>query len=160
MGQGGFRLDDKISSSDNLTLQGDIYGSNLNIPTGGEVQQGGGNVLGRWSHTFSDDSDMSLQAYYDRTGLHDPITLGTVTQTLTDHLDTYDLDFQHRFHLGTRNQIVWGLGYRFTHDVVGETQNLAFLPPILNHNLYSGFVQDDFMIIKDLHLTVGTKLER
>ena len=110
MGQGGFRLDAKISQQDNLTVQGDIYGSNLNIPTGGMSQAGGGNLLGRWSHTISEDSDTSLQLYYDRTQLHDPLTGANGTHILVDHLDTYDLDFQHRFRLDERNRIVWGFG--------------------------------------------------
>ncbi len=166
MGQGGFRIDDKVSADDNLTLQGDLYASNVNIPAGlnvpvggGEVQQSGHNVLGRWTHTVLDDSDLSLQLYYDHTSLHDPITYLTNTQTLIDHLDTYDLDFQHRIRLDTHNQIVWGLGYRFTHDVVDETQNFAFLPPKLDQNLYSGFVQDEIAIARNVNLTIGTKIE-
>ena len=55
--------------------------------------------------------------------------------------------------------LVWGLGYRFTRDVVGEAQNLAFLPAHLDHNLYSGFVQDEVILGKNLTVTLGTKLE-
>ena len=50
---------------------------------------------------------------------------------LTDDLDTYDLDFQDHFHLGDRNNIVWGLGYRFTHEEDDNAPALAFLPPVL-----------------------------
>ena len=164
MGQGGFRIDDEASPQNTFTLQGDLYGSDVNITTGGEGKADGGNILGRWSHTISDESDMSLQLYYDRTHLVDPISNqfnppGAAFDILTDDLDTYDLDFQHHFGLGERNHFAWGLGYRFTHDVVGEAQNLAFLPPILDHNLFSGFVQDEIMLRKDLFFTLGTKLE-
>ncbi|MGB8354699.1 MAG: TonB-dependent receptor, partial [Chthoniobacteraceae bacterium] len=160
MWQGGFRIDDVASSENHLTLQGDLYGSDVNVAAGGNGRANGANVLGRWTHTISDDSDTTLQLYYDRTYLSDPISsqFGTA-DLLTDNLDTYDLDFQHRFSLGDRNRIVWGLGYRFTHDVVGEAQNLAFLPPVLDQNLFSGFIQDEIMIVKDLHFTIGTKLE-
>src|SRR5258708_39472424 len=120
MGQVGFRIDSEASFQNPLTLQGDLYGSDVNVPTGGKGHADGGNILGRWSHTISDDSDTSLQLYYDRTHLVDPIfnQFAPVPENLTDDLDTYDLDFQHRFHLGERNRIVWGFGYRFTHDVV------------------------------------------
>ncbi|MGH7484279.1 MAG: TonB-dependent receptor plug domain-containing protein, partial [bacterium] len=120
----------------------------------------GGNLLGRWSRTISADSDMSLQLYYDRTHLRDPISnqFGP-TSILTDDLDTYDLDFQHRFRLGGANHVVWGLGYRYTHDVVGEAPILAFLPPKLDRHLYSAFVQDEIDLRKDVRLTLGTKLE-
>jgi len=164
MGQGGFRIDDEASPQNTFTLQGDLYGSDVNIPTGGEGKASGGNILGRWSHAISDESNMSLQLYYDRTHLVDPISNqfnppGDAFSILTDDLDTYDLDFQHHFDLGERNRFAWGLGYRFTHDVVGEAQNLAFLPPTLDHNLYSGFAQDEIMMAETVFFTLGTKLE-
>ncbi len=160
MGQGGFRIDDYASGGNVLTLQGDGYGSGLNSPTGGESMASGGNILGRWSHTISEDSDMSLQLYYDRTHLADPTSnLFGTADNLTDDLDTYDLDFQHRFRLGGRNRFVWGLGYRYTHDELNQAANLAFLPSPLDQNLFSVFAQDEIMLVKDLYLTLGTKLE-
>jgi iron complex outermembrane receptor protein len=78
---------------------------------------------------------------------------------LTDDLETYDIDFQQRARVGQRQQVVWGMGYRATHDVVGNAQALAFLPPRLDQNLYSSFVQDEILLQKDLFLTLGTKLE-
>ncbi|HUB87342.1 MAG TPA: TonB-dependent receptor [Verrucomicrobiae bacterium] len=170
MGQGGFRMDAEPSLENTFTLQGDLYTGRENITTGGNAGASGGNVLGRWTHVFSDDADMQLQMYYDRTHLSDPVpayvieTLGgPVTLApagiLTDDLDTYDLDFQHHFHLGQRNNIIWGLGYRFTHEVDQNTPSLAFLPPTLDQNLFSGFVQDEIMLLDNLHFTLGTKLE-
>jgi iron complex outermembrane receptor protein len=160
MRQGGFRVDSYASPGNILTVQGDLYGSDLNVAAGGDGQASGGNVLGRWSHVISDDSNTSLQVYYDRTHLVDPITNQFATAAiLTDDLDTYDLDFQHHVRLNERNRIAWGLGYRFTHDVVDPAQNLAFLPPTLDRKLYSGFMQDEVMLTKNVLLTLGTKLE-
>ncbi len=160
MGQGGFRIDSYASPQNVLTLQGDGYGSGVNVPTGGQGMASGGNILGRWSHTISDDSDTSLQLYYDRTHLYDPISnqFGTAN-ILKDDLDTYDLDFQHRFRLGERHRFVWGVGYRFTHDELSQAANLAFLPSPLDHNLFSIFAQDEILLVKNLYLTLGTKLE-
>jgi iron complex outermembrane receptor protein len=161
MRQGGFRIDSYGSPGNVLTVQGDLYGSDLNVAAGGKGNTAGGNLLGRWSHVISADSNTSLQVYYDRTHLVDPITnpYAVSTEILTDDLETYDLDFQHHIRVGERNRIAWGFGYRFTHDVVEEAQNLAFLPPTLDHNLYSGFVQDEVILVKDLFFTLGTKLE-
>jgi iron complex outermembrane recepter protein len=161
MAQGGFRIDAVTSPENTFTLQGDGYGGNENIETGGNADVDGGNVLGRWSHTFLDDSTMSLQLYYDRTHLSDPIAalLLAPAGTLTDDLDTYDIDFQHHFQLGERNRIVWGLGYRFTHDVVQNAPSLAFFPPVFDQNLYSGFVQDEIKLHEKLFLTLGSKVE-
>ncbi len=160
MQQGGFRVDAEASPQSNFTLQGDVYGSDVNVATGGLGHASGSNVLGRWSRTFAEGSDMSLQLYYDRTHLADPISnpFGTA-KVLVDDLDTYDLDFQRRFRAGDRQSIVWGFGYRFTHDEVDEASNLAFLPARLDRNLYSTFIQDQITLRKDLALTVGTKVE-
>ena len=160
MRQGGFRIDSYASPGNVLTAQGDLYGSDLNVTAGGSGNTAGGNLLGRWSHVISADSNTNLQLYYDRTRLVDPITnqFGAA-EILTDELETYDFDFQHHIRLNERNRIAWGLGYRFTHDVVQQAQNLAFVPPTLNRNLYSGFVQDEVMLIKDVFLTLGSKLE-
>ena len=54
-----------------------------------DIAVSGGNVIGRWSHTISDNSDFKLQLYYDRTDRNIPGTFG-------ENLDTYDVDFQHR----------------------------------------------------------------
>ncbi|HWC59616.1 MAG TPA: TonB-dependent receptor [Verrucomicrobiae bacterium] len=165
MGRGGFRIDAEPSGQNKFTLQGDYYAGHEGITTGGRANVSGGNVLGRWSRTFSEDSDMSLQLYYDHTHLADPVpasVLGPFTipaGTLTDDLDTYDLDFQHHFLLASRNNIIWGLGYRFTHEVDQNAPGLAFLPPTLDHNLFSGFVQDEITLRDDLFFTLGTKVE-
>lgn len=161
MGQGGFRIDTAPSLENVFTLQGDFYSGDEEVATGGNVKVNGNNVLGRWSHTFANDSDMSLQLYYDRTHLNDPIPGNAFAAAgfLIDDLNTYDLDFQHRFHLGDRNHFVWGFGYRFTHDVVENAPALAFSPTTLDHNLFSGFVQDEITLAKELSLTLGTKVE-
>ena len=164
-GQGGFRIDAEPSLQNTLTLQGDYYAGHENITTGGRANVSGGNVLGRWTHTFANDSDMNLQLYYDRTHLSDPIAASTdpfvpVLGRLIDNLDTYDLDFQHHFHWGERNHFVWGLGYRYTHEMDQNAPNLAFLPPTLDQNLFSGFVQDEIKLLENLSFTLGTKVER
>lgn len=170
MGQGGFRIDSEAWSQTLMTLQGDFYLGDEGVETGGQSHTGGGNVLGRWTRTFSDDADMSLQMYYDRTHLSDPVPAyvldtpgGPVTLapsgTLVDDLDTYDLDYQDRFRVLDRNQFTWGLGYRFTHEVDQNAPAVALVPPTLDQNLYSGFVQDDIRIFDPLHFILGTKVE-
>lgn len=161
MGQGGFRIDAEPSVANALTLQGDFYAGDEDISTGGNAKINGNNVLGRWSHTFSEDSDISLQMYYDRTHLDLPVPANAFAPAgrLTDDLDTFDLDFQQRFRVGERNKIIWGLGYRFTHDVVSNSPALAFVPPTLDQNLFSGFVQDEIALVEKLSLTLGTKIE-
>ena len=91
--------------------------------------------------------------YYDRTHRDIP-------GTFAENLDTYDVDFQHRFLLGERENIVWGLGYRLIEDDGANTPALAFLPPRVSRRWYSGFLQGEIALVPDhLHLTVGTKIE-
>lgn len=159
--QGGFRLDAETAAQDTLTLQGDIYGHRQDIQTGGSSEVNGGNLLGRWTRVFSPESDMSLQFYFDRTHLALPVPAQAFAPagTLQDDLDTYDLDFQHRFQTAANHRWVWGLGYRFTHDVVTNAPALAFLPPVLDQELFSGFVQDEIALRENLTLTLGAKVE-
>lgn len=161
MGQGGLRLDARTSSRDSMTVSADAYGLNENVFTGGGSTANGGNVIGRWSHTVSPRSDFSVQLYYDHTAISNPEPASDFSPAgrLSDRLDTYDLDFDHRLALGIRNQLVWGLGYRFTHDVVTNSRPLAFLPAHLDHSLMSGFVQDEITLAPSVFLTLGTKLE-
>ena len=164
--RGGFRIDSQASSRDTISIHGDIYEGHEDVDTGGAGQASGGNVVGRWGHVFSDQSDLSLQTYYDRTHLLDPIPavfLGALELSpagpLQDDLTTFDTDFQHRFALGERNHIVWGLGYRFTHDVVRNSPSLGFLPTTLDQNLYSGFLQDEIVLSPDWSAIIGSKVE-
>ena len=164
--QAGFRVDAGGPPQGSLTLQGDLYGGSEGIATGGTAKVRGDNILGRWSSEFPDGSSMSLQAYYDHTYLSDPVpafTLGSrvvaLSGILTDALDTYDLDFQYHLSAGGGNRVVWGLGYRFTHDVLTNAPALAFLPPNLDQNLFSAFAQDEVLLARDLSLIFGTKVE-
>ncbi len=162
MGQGGFRMDVLTSTEETFTLQGDYYDGNQNISTGGNSQTSGGNVLGRWSRSFADDSNLSLQLYYDQTYLDDPVPadgLLAPAGTLADTLDTYDMDFQYRFHLDTWNNLVSGLGYRYTNEVDQNAPALAYEPSTLDQNLYSAFAQDEMVLEKDLSFIFGSKLE-
>jgi iron complex outermembrane recepter protein len=168
-GQGGFRIDADGSPQNQFTLQGDIFaGNNDSVPAGegtatANGTSGGGNVLGRWTHTYGDDSSMSLQLYYDRTHLAAPFQafppFAVPAGTLYDDLDTADLDFQDRFPIGTWNHIVWGLGYRFTHDDVRDAPLVAFEPNTLDQNLFNVFAQDEIKLHENVFFTIGTKLE-
>lgn len=161
MQRGGFRLDAETSAHTTLTFQGDIYGGNESLVSGGIVEVNGGNLLGRWTHSISNDREMRLQVYYDRTHLRDPIApmASAPAGILVDDLDTQDVDFQYRFAIGNSHSIVWGLNYRHTQDLVENAPGLAFFPQSLDHDLFSGFVQDEIKIHPRVSLTFGSKLE-
>lgn len=151
--QGGFRADYKASPNNTLTLQSDVYYGQPN-PDGLEhVSAQGDNVLARWTHTFSEESNFQIQAYYDH-------TWRDFNNGLKENLQTYDLDAQHSFAPGERHKIVWGLGIRLMDHQMHNLESFAFLPANKTMRLYSAFIQDEFALLKDeLFLTVGSKFE-
>ncbi len=149
----GFRMDYDAVAGDVLTLQGDVYNGDMNRVGPDNIRVTGGNLLGRWSHKFAENSDVKMQVYYDRTHRRIP---GSFTQDI----DTYDVDFQRRRPLGPAHDFIWGLGYRFVQDNVINTPANAFLPPKVGRETFSAFAQDEIALSKDrLHLTLGTKVE-
>lgn len=153
MTQGGFRMDYESDNPNKFTLQGDVYGGGQDLPGKNQTIVDGQNILGRWTHTFSEASEFSVQMYFDRTWRDIP-------QSFAEALRTYDLDFQHRFPLGQRQSVLWGAGYRLMDDNVRNTPGLTFQPPHKDMQLFSGFVQDEIVLLPDhLKLAVGTKLE-
>ena len=163
--RGGFRMDRYGTDKDVVTLQGDAYtareGQAYNVPilippfvarTTDTSNYGGGNILARWTHTISASSDFTVQFYYDRLQ-RDDVQLGY-------ELDTFDLDFQHRFALGDRQEIIWGADARFMSDNIRNSAQGTFDPGSRDDYLVSGFIQDDIEILPQrLHFIIGTKLE-
>jgi iron complex outermembrane recepter protein len=165
LAQGGFRADWRLSDRDLLTAQGGFHKVD-----GGETLTGvlpqmlsalgtyaqpigdaGGSVLARWTHTFAKGSDISLQAYFDRSdayadGGHDFATIGNI-------------DFQHHLRVGSRNDVVWGLSYRAAANRFAGNNLVTLHPLDRTDSLYSAFVQDEITLSKTLSLTVGAKFE-
>jgi iron complex outermembrane recepter protein len=153
MGQGGFRLDWDASTSNRLSLQGDWYDGRIAQAPPGHIAVSGGNFMAKWAHPISAKSDVTAQAYYDRTHRNIPGTFG-------EDLDIYDVDLQHHAVLGARHNVVWGAGYRLINDHVANTPALAFLPAHVARQWLTAFAQDEIALASDrLHVTVGTKIE-
>jgi iron complex outermembrane receptor protein len=164
-GRGGFRLDWDATKNDLVTFQGDAYkgksGDAVTVPdlsvisrlATADTEVSGCNVIGRWSHKFSETSDMKLQMYYDRTDRDFVAT--------TDEIrNTFDLDFQHQFAWGKRQTIVWGAGFRVTSDDTRRGDTAEWVPDDRTTRLSNAFVQDEITVLeKKLFITLGTKLE-
>jgi iron complex outermembrane recepter protein len=169
-GRFGFRSDLNLDrdKSNTLTVQGDCYtgasGYPYNLVTpqppyvqslDGKEQVSGENVLARLRHTYDEDSDWSLQMYFDeyhRDGF-----------VVAQEVKTFDVDFQYRFPMGERQKITCGAGFRGTHDNLPSTDDFAinFTPIQRTYNLTSQFIQDEISLIEDrLYFTLGTKLEQ
>ncbi|HEX7859744.1 MAG TPA: TonB-dependent receptor [Verrucomicrobiae bacterium] len=165
MSRGGFRLDWTPSDQNLFTLQGDLYGGDLGqsitVPLTtapyldtltDDVQTHGGNILGRWTHDFSETSELALKLYYDYQD-RDRVVYA-------EKRHTFDFDLQHRFLLGDRNDIVWGAGYNVTSDSIDNSPFVGFDPDERTTVVYSAFIQDEITLIQDrLRLTLGSKIE-
>ena len=165
MGQGGFRTDWDLHERDSLTIQGDIYKgksgqrtgvSSFSAPFSTIVEKdtdfSGMNLLGRWSRILSETSNLAFQFYYDRTLRREP--------SFQERRNTADFDFQHRFKVMGRQELTWGLGYRYTEGDTHSVPTIAISPRSRADNLFSAFVQDEIVLVEDsLRLTVGSKFE-
>ena len=162
---GGFRLDGRTDAASNVTLQGDIYagraGARYNtlslLPPYSSVEDddtrvSGGNLLGRWTHSSVTAGEWIIQAYYDRTEREDLL--------FGEDRDIYDLDLQQRVEIGTRQELVWGLGYRLTVDDFEGNFIAQLDPDSRSDSLWSGFMQDEISLLPNrLNLILGSKLE-
>ncbi|MCM8884957.1 MAG: TonB-dependent receptor [Candidatus Thiodiazotropha sp.] len=173
--QGGFRFDSLASGSDQWTFQGDFYDAEINqrvnewkdpndpanivfapfylstlIPD--EVDVSGWNLLTRWDHVFSSQSNSTLQLYYDFTK-RDGRLLGQQYKTL-------DIDYQHQLQFSKSHDLLWGLGYRYIQYDFNNTFNAEFLHDNRSVDLFSAFVQDEIILIPEsLRLILGSKFE-
>jgi len=156
-GQAGFRAD-WGGAIPSMTVQGDIYSGVSESDPAGKPTLSGMNLLGRWTRQLAAGGSFNIQSYYDHTERNDPFTFGDID-------DTFDIEFQHGFTFATNHRILWGGGYRFTHDATQtnfNTQNLlpeVFLPASLNLNWKNIFAQDEVALSPKLNLTVGAKVE-
>jgi len=165
LGRTGFRVDWDATAENLVTFQGDLYGGQehqtFNVPTftppfSTDIRDrehiSGGNLLGRWTRTFAENSNLQLQMYYDRTDRNAAI--------FKEDRNTYDVDLQHRFPVGKRNDIVWGVGYRASSDKIGNTSAVSLTPDSRTVQLFNSFVQDEITLVEDkLNFEFGSKFE-
>ncbi len=116
---GGFRSDWGLSSRDTLSVQGDfIAGSGetpveivpgyvpVQSPTNRPLRDRTGDVLAKWEHTLRGGSTTSFQVYDS--------LMDRNQQDVREFTNVVDAQFEHHIALGSRNDFVWGLDYRFS----------------------------------------------
>ncbi len=161
----GFRLDAAPSANDSLTFEGNAYdlrsGESVSVPNLNLAApqifdlvnaDKGVDLLGKWVRHISDESQWSLQGFYDH--FHNAVGL---SQELGD---TFDVEFQDRFPIGSNQDVVAGAGYRFVHGVISDNEVATWTPALDVDHLYSAFIQDEVTLVpKRLSLIPGIKLE-
>jgi iron complex outermembrane recepter protein len=161
----GFRVDGGSAAADSYTLQGDVYqgdygetltGALLAAPYATTFRNdgdfSGANLLARWNHSFA-RSKTSLQVYFDRAN-------SMASSLLDDHLNIYDIDFQHDVKISPTHNWMWGVGFRGTEDHATAGTYVSLSPDERTWKLFSTFAQDEFTLLKQrLRITLGSKFE-
>lgn len=162
----GGRFDWSVTRNDEITLVAEAYDgsvgdnilqnsvtppyqtiSNVSDKPSGEF------VLASWNRTLSDTSDFQLKIYFDHAERNQIAP--------EEELDTVDVDFQHHIAIGSRHDLVWGLGLRHTEDQTTGSETISLAPPERTQRQYSGFIQDEIRLYREkVYLTLGTKVEK
>ena len=162
----GFRADIDASPQDSVVIEGDGHRGRsgeitseivtISPPVNGLFnltdRYSGWDVLSRWNHAFR-HSETSLLVYFDRMTRDDTTTkLG---------VNTFNIDFQDHMSWGSRQDIVWGLGYRVSADSNPATPRISFIPARRTNHLFSCFVQDEIAIRPNrLFVSSGIRFEQ
>ncbi len=166
----GFRIDWLPPSKQNLTLQGDLYGGRVHsredipllsppysIDSKIKEHVSGVNLLGRYTYSFSKNSDIVVQLYYDRVKRSQRFDIPSYHEDY--RIDTTDLDITHSFSL-LNHHVTWGGGVRYISDHIDNNTHITFDPERDTQYIYNLFVQDEIELVKDLlYFTLGTKVE-
>lgn len=165
----GFRADWEVGGDKDelITIQGDYYqgksGFSARFPDPVMPHEDlqikddtfifGGNVLGRWTRTFDDETSTSLQMYYDnvnRESFH-----------LYSHIDIFDVEWTNIFSPCDGHNVTWGTRFRSYNDSL-DFQNEAYLNDNdrQSKNLYSVYIQDEIELIEEtLSIWIGSKFD-
>ena len=167
MGQFGFRSDWQVNSRDHLTMQGDYYNldTELDLPrrfvslTAGSPPfkskdtNRGANFLSRWTRDLGDSSSFQFQVYYDRVESENGLPFRSKG-------DQVDLEFQHNFLIGERQNFSWGWDYRFVEFQFSDESDIVRAPFETSSHLAGFFVHDEITIIPNRwNVIIGSKFE-
>jgi len=166
-GRIGFRGDWPLNDGNSLMVSGAAYnspsGDRLDVPDVASAQgftprninqtNKGGHVLARHEWLLDDGDEASLQGYVDHSEL-------SLQNTIHEQRTTVDLDFQHRFSPAPKHDLIWGSGYRLSHDNIDALGMMSILPKHSDFKIANVFVQDEISLLPDtLRLTLGVRLE-
>jgi iron complex outermembrane receptor protein len=162
--QAGFRLDLPLPELQSLTVSADAYSGHersARIDRDGDGESdgvadtdvSGADLVARWSGRTAGGSDWALQAYYD--GYHRDIP-----DVYEERRNTFDIDFQQGFRVGSRHALLYGANYRASRDkTAGPPDAIIFSPARRTLRSGGAFVQDQITLSPTVELTLGSKFE-
>ena len=164
---GGFRADFQEHAANNFTFEGDLRSSNegtrqiggaraldfdqIRRPRSEDLH--GGSLQGRWNYRASQDSEVKVQSYYQKSRRNGA--------AVGEDRGTFDFDLQHRYAVRPDLELLWGLGYRNDRDDLHTNSVTAiFDTSKQTDDLFSSFLQFDYRLSpSELHFIVGSKFE-
>lgn len=160
-GQLGFRSDWQWGD-DQLTLIGDTYKGTgddrgifshdaIGVRALEDIEVSGSHLLARWQRTFTDGSNLRLQAYRDHFKRQDNVLF-------QPEVDTWDIELQHTLPIG-RHRLLWGGGYRHSDDQIDPGLWLYFIPESRSLEWTNLFAIGEFDLTEALDLTLGLRAE-
>ncbi|MCD6527964.1 MAG: TonB-dependent receptor [Desulfuromonas sp.] len=112
----------------------------------------GGHIQSRYSYYFRPTSTLDIQLYYDYSSRHEWL--------YDQRLQQYDLDIQHTSQPLAAHRLTWGGGIDISRDYYHSRRGQINITPEHSHaHLFSFFAQDDYSILSNLTVTLGTKCE-
>ncbi len=153
--RGGLRMDWNHLRDDYM-IEGDVYSGDSPHQIGTtnvDDVVSGGNLVARWRRQLSNDSDLYLETYFDRTN--------RIGEQLGETRNTIDLDFLYHFKFKDRHDITVGTGLRWSpNHFVQKQPGLDLLPHDETDQIYSSFLQDEIQLVNNrVSLILGAKLE-
>jgi iron complex outermembrane receptor protein len=108
----------------------------------------------KWTRDFSDGSEVQAIGTYDYHNITD------TNDTRIENWGQAEIQFQHRFPLGSWNEVTYGGNFRNYSDQFLNPINFYYSPDNLTLDIYGGYLQDRMTLVEGkLFLTAGTKLE-
>ncbi len=161
----GLRADWRTETGAKASLQGEIYEGTTSptlkvfnedtkeqeLLTNQSRDQKGGHLIGNYKRYLNDGSHISFKGYYDRYENYD--------YRITEKRDIADLEFQHQMLPWGNHDIIWGLGYRFTHYNLTDMNHISTAEPDRTDQLYSAFIQDHISLAPQWALTLSSRFE-
>lgn len=112
----------------------------------------GGHLQTRYSHYFSPTSTLDIQFYYNYSSRDEWL--------YNQHLYQYNLDIQHSTILLSAHRLTYGGSIDISQDYYHSRQGQININPQHNRShLFSFFAQDDYTILPQLTVTIGSKCE-
>ena len=159
----GFRLDGYLAGSARWDMSADFFRNRsdglayMHQASGTTIDQQterhrGTTLRARYEKGLDGGGNLQFQAAYAQTTLRIPYVM-------TDERDTFDLDMQHRFHLGDRQDLIWGGNYRVSSDTISPSPVMSMNNPSRRMSYLGLFAQDEIGLAESLRLTLGLRAD-